>query len=55
MFGSFKCDCFYDESTCILEWWNRGIGLMEHLVVEKKIDFVCENNSKRLYEQIWCL
>ena len=36
MFGGFKYDCFYDENTCILEWWNRGIGLMKRLVVEKK-------------------
>lgn len=52
MFGSFKYDCFYDEDTCILEWWNRGIVLMERLVVEKKIDFACGNNGKRLYERV---
>lgn len=39
MFGSFKYDCFYDEDTCILEWWNRGMVLMERLVVGKKVDF----------------
>lgn len=56
MFGSFKYDCFYDEDTCILEWWNRGMVLMERLVVEKKkIDFACGNNGKRLYERVWCL
>lgn len=47
MFGSFKYDCFYDEDTCILEWWNRGMVLMERLVVGKKVDFAC---GKRLYE-----
>lgn len=48
MFGSFKYDCFYDEDTCILEWWNRGIVLMERLVVEKKNRFCMWKQWKKI-------